>query len=113
MTSKMIFPIFDRFQALFVKFPKFSKVRTEFNDESTSFSLRFSEILIFLSFWLKKCLENTQKAKNIHFVDFLHMKSMCIAVQLSKFFFHYSQFHNERLLEKSQTPERFEPAASR
>ena len=36
---------------------------------------------------------------------FLHMtKSMCIAVQLSKFFFHYSQLHNERLLDKSQNP---------
>ena len=31
-------------------------------------------------------------------------KSMCIAVQLSKFFSHYSQLHNERLLEKSQNP---------
>ena len=35
----------------------------------------------------------------------LHMtKSMCIAVQLSKFFFHNSQLHNERLLDKSQNP---------
>ena len=38
-------------------------------------------------------------------LPFLHMKkSMCIAVQLNKFFFHYSQLHNERLLEKSQNP---------
>ena len=37
--------------------------------------------------------------------SFLHMtKSMCIAVQLSTFFFHYSQLHNERLLDKSQNP---------
>ena len=36
---------------------------------------------------------------------FLHMtKSMCIAVQLRKFFFHNSQLHNKRLLEKSQNP---------
>ena len=35
----------------------------------------------------------------------LHMtKSMCIAVQLNKFFFHNSQLHNERLLDKSQNP---------
>ena len=35
----------------------------------------------------------------------LHMtKSMCIAVQLRKFFFHNSQLHNKRLLEKSQNP---------
>ena len=38
-------------------------------------------------------------------IFFLHMtKSMCIAVQLRKFFFHYRQLHNERLLEKSQNP---------
>ena len=37
--------------------------------------------------------------------SFLHMtKSLCIAVQLSKFFFHYSQLHDERLLEKPQNP---------
>ena len=35
----------------------------------------------------------------------LHItKSMCIAVLLRKFFFHYSQLHIERLLEKSQNP---------
>ena len=35
----------------------------------------------------------------------LHMtKSMCIAVQLRKFFFHNSQLHNKPLLEKSQNP---------
>ena len=35
----------------------------------------------------------------------LHMtKSMCIVVQLRKFFFHNSQLHNERLLDKSQNP---------
>ena len=35
----------------------------------------------------------------------LHMtKSMCIAVQLRKFFFHSSQLHNKPLLEKSQNP---------
>ena len=39
------------------------------------------------------------------FFTFLHMtESMCIAVQLSKFFFHYSQLHNERFLEKRQNP---------
>ena len=31
-------------------------------------------------------------------------KSMCIAVQLRKFFFHNSQLHNERLLDESQNP---------
>ena len=41
-----------------------------------------------------------------NFIQFLlHMtKSMCIAVQLRKFFFHNSQLHNKRLLEKSQNP---------
>ena len=35
----------------------------------------------------------------------LHMtKSMCIAVQLRKFFFHNSQLHNERHSDKSQNP---------
>ena len=42
---------------------------------------------------------------NTSLVLFLHMtKSMCIAVQLRKFFFHNSQLHNKRLLEKSQNP---------
>ena len=45
------------------------------------------------------------KSEKLKGSPFLHMtKSMCIAVQLSKFFFHYSQLHNERLLEKSQNP---------
>ena len=48
---------------------------------------------------------STGLATHILITLFLHMtKSMCIAVQLSKFFFHYSQLHNERLLEKSQNP---------
>ena len=46
-----------------------------------------------------------QLSSVISIYPFLHMtKSMCIAVQLSKFFFHNSQLHKERLLDKSQNP---------
>ena len=52
-------------------------------------------------FYIFRHCDTVQKSH----LKFLHMtKSMCIAVQLSKFFFHYSQLHNERLLEKSQNP---------
>ena len=56
-------------------------------------------------FWKILKIRNFSMSPNGRSFIFLHMtKSMCIAVQLSKFFFHYSQLHNERLLEKSQNP---------
>ena len=66
---------------------------------------------IFETFWIHKrvpfiCFDILQQwmSKNPQGSPFLHMtKSMCIAVQLRKFF-RNSQLHNERLLDKSQNP---------
>ena len=49
--------------------------------------------------------QNSKIIRNTFHSSILHMtKSMCIAVQLSKVFFHNSQLQNERLLDKSQNP---------
>ena len=75
-------------------------------------TMRQLKILFFFGFFqsLQRVSGNFSKSpkgfwKFFSLQFFLHMtKSMCIAVQLRKFFFHNSQLHNERLLEKSQNP---------
>ena len=68
-------------------------------------TMRMLKILFLRFFWKILKIRNFSMSPNGRSFIFLHMtKSMCIAVQLSKFFFHYSQLHNERLLEKSQNP---------
>ena len=97
------------FPMYFVNFWKFFVVRMLKTTKNGKKLFSSSLLKRSLHAFVRKSFKLTPNIKFDTFIDFLfsflHMtKSMCIAVQLRKFFFHNSQLHNKRLLEKSQNP---------